>query len=157
MIAQAKLQLRDMTIADLDVVVSIEQQVHSHPWTRGMFIDALTHGNICKLYSVEKDIVGYAVLMTALDEVQLLDISIKRTFQRQGLGGKLLAALLAFARDNEFARIILEVRRSNIAAYALYHKAGFSDIGVRRGYYPAENNRPESNREDAIVMECKLQ
>ncbi len=149
---QSELQLRDMTMTDVDAVTSIEQQVHSHPWTRGMFIDALTHGNICKVYVTGKELVGYAVLLAALDEVQLLDISIARAVQRHGLGTKLLAEMLAFAREHEFARMILEVRRSNLAAHALYHKAGFTDIGVRRGYYPAENNR-----EDAIVMEYKLQ
>ncbi len=155
--AQAELQLRDMTMADLEAVISIEEQVHSHPWTRGMFIDALTHGNICKVYAAEKHIVGYAVLMAALDEVTLLDISIARTFHRQGLGAKLLAEMLALTRENEFVKMILEVRRSNLAAYALYHKAGFSDIGVRRGYYPAGNSGSNNSREDAIVMEYKLQ
>ncbi len=149
---QTEFQLRDMTMADLDAVISIEQQVHGHPWTRGMFVDALAHGNICKVYTLERELVGYAVLLIALDEVQLLDISIARAFQRHGLGTKLLGEMQAFARENEFSRMILEVRRSNLAAYALYHKAGFTDIGVRRDYYPAENNR-----EDAIVMESKLQ
>ncbi len=147
-----ELQLRDMTMADVDEVISIEQQVYSHPWTRGMFVNTLTHGNVCKVYAAEKQIVGYAVLLATLDEVQLLNISIARKFHRQGLGEKLLAEILAFTRENYFTRMILEVRRSNLAAYAMYHKAGFSDIGVRRGYYPAENNR-----EDAIVMEYKTQ
>jgi len=53
--------------------------------------------------------------------------------------------------------MILEVRRSNLAAGALYRKLGFGEIGVRRGYYPKNTGRAEnSEREDAIVMECKL-
>jgi [ribosomal protein S18]-alanine N-acetyltransferase len=147
----SQLVLRDMTWADVDAVLRIEQQVHSHPWTRGNFNDALATGNICKVYEAANGIVGYAVLMPALDEVHLLDISIASAHQRTGLGEKLLNDMLLLARELKFERAILEVRRSNLAANALYSKTGFSEIGVRRGYYPADNAR-----EDAIVMEYKL-
>ena len=151
MTGQPVTQLRDMLWEDVDAVLLIEQQVHSHPWTRGNFNDALATGNICKVYAAANGIVGYAVMMPALDEVQLLDISIAHSFQRQGLGEKLLGEMLALARELKFERMILEVRRSNLAANALYRKLGFVEIGVRRAYYPAANER-----EDALVMECKL-
>lgn len=144
-------QLRDMTWADVDAVLGIEQQVHSHPWTRGNFNDALASGNICKVYEAADGIAGYAVLMPALDDVELLDISIARAHQRKGLGAWLLGEMLVLARSLKFERMLLEVRRSNPAACALYKKIGFAEIGVRRGYYPTADGR-----EDAIVMEYKL-
>jgi ribosomal-protein-alanine N-acetyltransferase len=147
-----ELQFRDMTSADVDAVLGIEQQVHSHPWTRGNFADSLAAGHICKVYAAGQEIVGYAVLMPALDEVHLLDIGIATAHQRKGLGAELLDEMLVMARDKKFSRMLLEVRRSNFAANALYRKAGFAEIGVRRGYYPAAQGR-----EDAIVMEYKLQ
>ena len=140
-----------MTLADVDAVLRIEQQAHSHPWTRGNFNDSLANGHICKVVEIENEIVGYALLMPALSEVQLLDISIARAYQRTGLGEKLLGEIMSLARMLKFERIILEVRVSNFAANALYQKAGFSQIGLRRDYYPASNGR-----EDAIVMEYKL-
>lgn len=149
---QPVMQLRDMLWEDVDAVLALEQQVHAHPWTRGMFNDSLANGYICKVYEAACEIVGYAVLMPALDEVHLLDIGIASAWQRKGLGEKLLGEMLALAREVKFRRVILEVRPSNAAANALYRKAGFSEIGVRRGYYPAE-----SGREDAIVMEFILQ
>ena len=147
----AELQLREMCRDDVDAVAAIEQQIHSHPWTRGMFIDALAHGNMCRIYAAGSEIVGYAILLPTLGEVELLDISIARTCQRQGLGEKLLAELLALARGNDWTRMILEVRRSNSSALGLYRKAGFTEIGIRRAYYAAQNGR-----EDALVMEKKL-
>lgn len=149
--SQLATQLRDMSRADVDAVLSIERQVNSHPWTRGNFNDSLANGHICKVYEDAKGMVGYAVLMPVLDEVHLLDISIASAYQRTGLGGKLLSDMLALARELKFERVILEVRRSNLAANALYRKAGFSEIGLRRGYYPAD-----IGREDAIVMGYKL-
>ena len=43
------------------------------------------------------------------------------------------------------ALMTLEVRRSNLAAQALYHQCGFLDVGYRKRYY-------EDNREDALIM-----
>jgi ribosomal-protein-alanine N-acetyltransferase len=45
---------------------------------------------------------------------------------------------------------LLEVRRSNDAAIALYRSAGFSENGVRRGYY-------SDNGEDAALMCVELE
>lgn len=148
---QPVMQLRDMLWEDLDAVFAIEQQVHVHPWTRGMFNDSLASGYMCKLFESANELVGYAILMPALDEVHLLDISIAKAEQRKGLGIKILNIINELCIDARFERIILEVRPSNLAANALYRKAGFVEIGVRRGYYPATNGR-----EDAIVMEYKL-
>lgn len=146
------MQLRDMSQADLDEVMRIEQGVHAHPWTRGMFADALASGYQCKVYEVEKEMQGYVVLMPVVDEMHLLDISIAAAWQRKGLGRQLLHEALQLARDMKMQRMLLEVRPSNAAAIALYQAAGFNEIGRRRAYYPAENN----TREDAIVMDCEL-
>jgi ribosomal-protein-alanine N-acetyltransferase len=48
-------------------------------------------------------------------------------------------------------RVFLEVRSSNVAALALYRSVGFSEIGVRRGYYQNPNGS-----EDASTMACDL-
>lgn len=146
------MQLRDMTAADLEAVLAIEQSVHAHPWTRGMFSDALASGYLCKVYEAEGEMLGYVVLMPALDEMHLLDISIAAAQQRRGLGRSLLDEAKQLARSMDMQRMLLEVRPSNVAAIALYRAQGFNEIGRRRGYYPAENN----TREDAIVMDCEL-
>jgi ribosomal-protein-alanine N-acetyltransferase len=41
--------------------------------------------------------------------------------------------------------VTLEVRRSNVAARALYEKYGFTERGIRKAYY-------SDNREDALIM-----
>ena len=140
-----------MTPADVDEVLRIEQQVHSHPWTAGNFRDSLGSGHICKVFEGANEIAGYAVLMPVLEEVQLLDIGIARPLQRRGLGRKLLEELLVIARAQKFERVLLEVRVGNTAATALYENTGFIKTGLRRGYYPGQNGR-----EDAVMMEYKL-
>ena len=140
-----------MTFADLDKVLSIEQRVHAYPWTRGNFIDALNSGNLCQVYQIQDQMVGYMVAMSAVDEMHLLTLSIDHAYQRQGLGRALLNEILNSARAMDMQRVILEVRPSNVAAVALYRKAGFSELALRRDYYPAAGGR-----EDALVMEYRL-
>lgn len=139
--------LRDMTEADLDAVLRIERGVHTHPWTPGNFTDALRSKYVCKVYESKQEMLGYAVLMLAVDEAELLDIAIDKQYQRHGWGRKLLEEMMALARRHDMRRMVLEVRASNAAAIGLYRKAGFADIGLRRDYYPAQNGR-----EDAILM-----
>lgn len=144
--------LRDMTEADLDAVLRIERGVHTHPWTPGNFSDALRSKYQCKVYESETDgMLGFAVMMLAVDEAELLDIAIDSRHQRHGWGGRLLGELFALARRHEMYRMVLEVRASNLAAIRFYRKAGFADIGLRRDYYQAQNGR-----EDAILMGREL-
>ncbi len=143
--------LRDMTVSDIDTVLSIEQQVHAHPWTRGNFSDALASGYVCKVAELDGVTLGYAVLMPSVDDAELLDIGIAAQHQRRGWGRKLLEAMLALAKDLGRQRVVLEVRASNMAARNLYRGVGFTEIGLRRGYYEAQNAR-----EDAILMGREL-
>lgn len=140
--------VRDMAEADLDAVTEIERAVHAHPWTWGNFCDALHSNYQCKVYaSATRELVGYAVMMLAVDEAELLNIAIASAQQRRGQGRKLLNEMLALARRHGMRRMVLEVRVSNLAAIGLYRAAGFTDIGLRRDYYAAG-----SAREDAILM-----
>ena len=143
--------LRDMTEADLDTVLRIEREVHAHPWTQGNFSDALRSNYQCKIFEDSNETLGYAVLMLAVDEAELLDIATAKQHQRHGWGRKLLEEMMALARRHEMQRVVLEVRASNTAAISLYRKSGFVDIGLRRDYYPAQNGR-----EDAILMGREL-
>ena len=142
------LTLRDMTESDIESVLHIEQQVHAHPWTQGNFCDALTCAYICKVAELEGKMIGYAVLMQGVDDAELLDICIVASRQRQGWGHKLLQAMLMPAQALGKQRVVLEVRVSNVAAIALYRSMEFTEIGLRRDYYPVENG----GREDAILM-----
>lgn len=144
--------MRVMTHDDVDAVLAIEQAVQHFPWTRGNFIDALDSDCLCRVdESEEGRIRGYAILMPAADEAELLNIGVARDEQRKGLGRALLAEMLDLARERNVRRVYLEVLPSNAAAIALYRSAGFSDFGIRYGYYQNANGS-----EDAMVMVCEL-
>jgi len=144
--------MRPMTQDDVDAVFAIEQAVQRFPWTRGNFADALNSGYLCCVDETEEGgICGYAILMPAADEAELLNIGVAAAQQRKGLGRAMMSEMLNTARAKQLRRVFLEVRPSNVAAIALYRSAGFSEIGVRHGYYQNANGS-----EDALVMACEL-
>ncbi|MFA6203961.1 MAG: ribosomal protein S18-alanine N-acetyltransferase [Gallionella sp.] len=138
-----------MTLADLDAVLTVEQVVQAYPWTRGNFSDALSCGYLCFVDELAGEVRGYAVLMPGVGEAELLTIGVALAHQRKGLGRLMLAELLRLAAEKQLSRVFLEVRASNRAAIALYLRAGFAQIGLRRGYY-----RNAAGSEDALVMAC---
>jgi ribosomal-protein-alanine N-acetyltransferase len=142
---------RRMTAADLDEVTAIEDVIYPHPWTRGNFADSIEAGYQCWVVERAGMMVGYLVVMTAAGEAHLLNLSVARPWQRRGIGSEALGFALKLARDYGAGRILLEVRPSNRAALALYASAGFSEMAIRRGYYPAG-----SGREDAVVLQLAL-
>jgi len=142
---------RRMHERDLDTVMAIENSIYPHPWTRGNFKDSLREGYHCWVMEVTGAFIGYAVLAVALDEAHLLNLSIAANWQRQGRGREMLQFLLKLAGDMGVHKVFLEVRPTNLAGIALYTATGFSEIAIRRGYYPAKHGR-----EDAIVMQLEL-
>ena len=142
---------RQMTAADLDAVIAIENAIYPYPWTRGNFRDSLAAGYHCWMVECGGGEVGYTVVMVAAGEAYLLNLSVARTWQRRGLGRELLNFVLKLVHKHGADKILLEVRPSNRAAIALYSSAGFTETAVRRGYYPAG-----CGREDAIVLQLEL-
>ena len=142
---------RRMIAPDLDAVVAIENTIYPHPWTRGNFADSIAAGYHCWVVECAGEMAGYTVVMIAPGEAHLLNLSVAAPWQRRGIGREALSFVARLARDYGVEKILLEVRPSNEAAIALYAAAGFSEIALRRSYYPAGKER-----EDAVVMQLSL-
>ncbi len=144
------IEFRPMQAADLERVLALEESAFSHPWTRKLYIDALTSYECWVMY-VDNQHVGHGVISQVLDEAHLLNIAIAVEQQGQGFGLQLLEYLMQRASQRGCVECLLELRASNRAAYALYERFGFNEIGRRRDYYPALDGH-----EDALVMACTL-
>lgn len=90
-------------------------------------------------------VAGFAGLWNMSTEAHITNIAVRESYQRQGIGELLLISTIDLAIKLKASVITLEVRASNTAAQSLYHKYGFYQTGLRRGYYV-------DNREDAILM-----
>jgi ribosomal-protein-alanine acetyltransferase len=143
----AAIEFVPMHEADVDAVAAAEQASYAFPWSRGNFVDSLNAGHGMWLMREGGALAGYAVLMMAVDEAHLLNVTVLPERRRRGLGGELLRHVLDVARGHGAVRLLLEVRAGNVPGLALYRSFAFEEIGRRKGYYPAH-----AGREDAIVM-----
>lgn len=145
--------LEAMQAADIEQVMAIENSVYPHPWTRGNFVDSLASGYEAWVAREPTfRLAGYFLAMPVVDEMHLLNISVRADLQGHGLGRMLLDRVVELARRQDMDSILLEVRPSNRRALSVYERYGFVRIGLRKAYYPAGGN----GREDAIVMRLCL-
>ena len=146
-VLEPAIELLPMSERDLDEVLRIEYRAYSHPWSRTNFADSISSGYSCWVCRIGGEMVGYYVLMMAVDEAHLLNIAVAEKRQGLGFGARLLRQAMNAAWAAGASTLLLEVRPSNDRALALYRHFGFRQIGVRRGYYPAAGGR-----EDALVL-----
>jgi ribosomal-protein-alanine N-acetyltransferase len=97
-------------------------------------------------------IAGFAMLRLASDEAELITIAVSPRWRRRGVGGALMAALLADLRMTPARKLFLEVADDSPGALRLYNRLGFIEIGRRQGYYP----RPDGLPATALVMSRDL-
>lgn len=140
-------KLRPMGEKDVDGVMAVERQVYPFPWTAGIFRDCMRVGYSCWVWEHEDRVVGYGVMSTGAGEAHILNLAVHPTLQRRGLGRGMIEHLLRIASQRGADEVFLEVRPSNQTAVRLYEEIGFSQVGIRRGYYPAPDGR-----EDALIM-----
>ncbi|MDI1361009.1 ribosomal protein S18-alanine N-acetyltransferase [Methylotenera sp.] len=150
-VLKTQYQFRPMQMDDLESIMAIEPQIYPYPWTRGNFSDSLNSGYSAWVMVLNEQIIGYSLMMLVLDEAHLLNLSVAKPYQKQGLGRTVLEYMVSIAKSNQMANMFLEVRPSNISAIALYENMGFNEMAIRRKYYPAANGR-----EDAVLMGLAL-
>ncbi|HYS15161.1 MAG TPA: ribosomal protein S18-alanine N-acetyltransferase [Burkholderiaceae bacterium] len=148
----AQERFEPIVASDLDALALVENEIYPFPWTRGNFQDALSAGySAWMLTGGRREIIAYSIVMIAIDEAHLLNLSVARGYQRCGYGWRTLEWMAQRAREYGARSMLLEVRPTNQDALRLYASYGFARIGMRRGYYPAHGGR-----EDAIVMRIAL-
>ncbi|MGH2463628.1 MAG: ribosomal protein S18-alanine N-acetyltransferase [Candidatus Limnocylindria bacterium] len=132
---------------DIPAVLEIERASFSTPWPPEAFTQELTHNRLAR-YTVARQgeaVVGYAGVWLMVDEAHITTFAVHPGWRRQGIGRRLMDALLIVASEMGAARMTLEVRISNLAAQALYRAYGFEIAGRRERYYTDDG-------EDAYIM-----
>ena len=139
------------TTADLDAIDEIERHSFARPWPRSAFEAELAR-DIARLDVARTTrLVGFCNYWLVVDrrsgggEVHILAIATHPDHRRAGVGAALLGHALDQAHALGVKLATLEVRRGNAPAIAMYERAGFHTVHVRKRYY-------QDNGEDALVM-----
>ncbi|HTW01216.1 MAG TPA: ribosomal protein S18-alanine N-acetyltransferase [Streptosporangiaceae bacterium] len=145
--------LRVMTAADLEAVLGLELSLFGEEaWSRQMLEAELAEQPRSRYYLIAADdgvVTGYAGLLVAANQADVLTLAVAADRQGQGTGSALLDALLAEAQLRGCTEVFLEVRTDNDRAQHLYRSRGFRQIGIRKGYYQPSGT-------DALVMRRDL-
>lgn len=139
--------VRDMYLSDLDAIMTIEAHSFPTPWSRNAFQTELLENNFATYLVLDfhGKVVAYGGMWIILDEAHVTNVAVHPDYRGSHLGERMMRGLMARAKTLGAVRMTLEVRRSNLVAQNLYHKLGFIQLGVRRGYYT-------DTREDAFIM-----
>jgi ribosomal-protein-alanine N-acetyltransferase len=145
------LEIRRMAEADVPAVHEIDELSFTLPWPERSFRFELTSNpsSRCWVAVADDRIAAMAVIWLIVDEAHVATIATHPDFRRQGIGEKLLKHALQSALKEGAVRSLLEVRASNEAAQAMYHRFGYIEDGRRPRYY-------KDNSEDAILMSANL-
>ena len=133
----------------VDAVTELEKLIFPDPWTRNAFRREAEGGpESWSRVAVEapgERVLGYMIAWVVADEAHLANLAVAPGARRRRIGQRLLDDLIAEGVRRRARLIVLEVRRSNVAAQDLYRKNGFYTTMIRREYY-------RDNGEDALVM-----
>ncbi len=144
-----EIQIRRMTLADLDEVMEIEPVAFgSHHWSRQSFANELSNpgGHYFACFdSATGRLCGYSGFWLIGEEAHITTLAVHPDWRRKYIGERLLVHDINQAQKVGASWMTLEVRMSNDAAQRLYYKYGFKSLGVRRNYY-------QDNNEDALVL-----
>jgi ribosomal-protein-alanine N-acetyltransferase len=142
--------LRPASRADLAALTELERRAFADPWSEAQLRTALGWpGALAFIADDAAGIAGYVLGRVVVDEGEILSIATLPERRREGIGRRLLDAMIAAMIDRGAHSAWLEVRVSNAAARTMYGAAGFVAAGTRSGYY----RHPE---EDALILRRNL-
>lgn len=136
-----------MSMEDLEGVLEIEKASFAIPWSRQAFVQELMDNRFAHYLTARlgNEVIAYGGMWFILDEAHITNIAVHPGHRAKGIGSLLLDEMIRYAISKGIESLTLEVRASNHSALRLYRKKGFSEAGVRKGYY-------SDNNEDAIIM-----
>lgn len=149
------LKVKMMTAKEVDsgLLAELHQKCFYRGWFWEEFENYLKNPSI-QFWSVSQDqkLVGFLLLMVIIEEGELLTFCVDPACQNQGIGRKLLEAVVETFRMNCGKEILLDVAENNASARNLYDSLGFEPFAIRNQYYRYDNGVFE----DAVVMRLKI-
>lgn len=137
-------ELRRLAYGDVPAALTIEKQSFPTPWSLAMFVSELSRPqSVCLAAMNGSELIGYLICARHDQAWHLANVAVAPAWRRKGLGTALICEMFdVVGEDGSFT---LEVRPTNRSAIAMYHRLGFRSAGLRRRYYP-------DNNEDAMIM-----
>ena len=135
--------IRRFESADVTEAVALEAANQPKPWTEGVFRDELAAENRSYFVAEDRGLIGFAGVMVIGEKAHVTNLLVDPAARGQGVGRRLMMALIESAIAEGARHLTLEVRSKNEAARALYQGLGLVPVGVRPGYF---------DNDDALIL-----
>lgn len=140
-----KFQINTMTLEDFENIQDIFTSDFDSFWNPSILKQELLCDNSHFIVAKNEDeIIGFAGFKVLLEDADLMNIVVKKSYRNKGVGSLLLKNLMDLFFSFSLVSLYLEVNENNLPAIHLYQKFGFKKIDVRKNYYP--------NHQNAIIM-----
>lgn len=133
--------ISEMNLQDLENIKDCLLTDFDNFWSYNILKQELENGK--SKYFVakqENEIVGFAGILLIIDQVNIMNIVVKKDKRNFGIGSLLLEEIIRYSKIHNATSITLEVNEKNIPAIKLYKKYDFKQVGLRRKYYNNEDN-----------------
>lgn len=148
-IDNAKIEICTMTYEDLQALKNTLITDFDDFWSYSILEKELSNTNTTYIVAKQDNkILGFAGILTILDESNIMNIVTKKNKRNLGIGSLLLSELINISKKLNMNSITLEVNENNIPAIKLYQKYNFQTVGIRKKYY--------NNIDSAILMTLYL-
>lgn len=136
--------------AEVPQIVGVEKRCFECHWAERQYLSGLDNNTLRLITASDgSSVLGYVAYTVMVGEMEILNIAVVPEARRQGLGRKMLRAVLNEGIAEKVEACFLDVRVSNVPAIGLYTEFGFEQVGRRKRYYP-------DNREDALLFRLDM-
>lgn len=133
--------ISEMNLQDLENIKDCLLTDFDDFWSYNILKQELENGKSKYFVLKQKnEILGFAGILLIIDEVNIMNIVVKKDKRNFGIGSSLLEEIIRYSKIHNATSITLEVNEKNIPAIKLYKKYGFKQVGLRRKYYNNEDN-----------------
>lgn len=145
--------IRSGTLEDLPEIVNLHRECFVDAWGAEFLGRLLAQpGAFSLIASARTHPVGFLIARANAGEAEILSLGVCPASRRQGLAAALVRSAMERAMERGALEIFLEVSVENVAAFDLYRRLGFREVGRRSGYYQ-DASGPGA---DALVLRRSL-
>lgn len=139
---------KKLSVLDIESILNLENGFLDG-WNYNQLKSAFDSGRFFVIGMIYNDIlIGFVSFSIAIDQADIETVFVKGDYRRQGIAKALIESAQNQMQEKGVKKVFLEVREGNLPARSLYSSLGFSDISVRKKYYP--------DGENAVIMAKEL-
>ncbi|MBU1093145.1 MAG: ribosomal protein S18-alanine N-acetyltransferase [Firmicutes bacterium] len=133
--------IRKAVVNDITYLVRIEKKVFTQSLGESFLYDELLLNPFAHyfVYELNKEIIGYIGYRAIDSNAEMMNFCMDPEYQGQGYGTEVLNYSIEYLKTLGVSSVLLEVRKSNKTAQAIYEKFGFVKSHIRKNYYQTED------------------